>query len=127
MTAFNLQQIKDAGWLKEANYIDGRWMAADGASHLAVNDPATDNQIGQIPWGGAVETRRAIDAAHAAFTSWSLTTAAERTILLNRMAQLVRDNLDILASTPASSAWPRTFSPETWHTPSVSRATCRAA
>ena len=69
MTAFNLQQIKDAGWLKEANYIDGRWMAADGASHLAVNDPATDNQIGQIPWGGAVETPRAIDAAHAAFTS----------------------------------------------------------
>ncbi|MFW9267919.1 NAD-dependent succinate-semialdehyde dehydrogenase [Pseudomonas sp. NR3] len=98
MTAFNLQQIKDAGWLKEANYIDGLWVAADDASHFAVNDPATENQIGQIPWSGAVETRRAIDAAQAAFASWSLTTAAERAILLNRMAQLVRDNLDILAS-----------------------------
>ncbi|WP_434607895.1 NAD-dependent succinate-semialdehyde dehydrogenase [Pseudomonas sp. Z1-24] len=98
MTAFNLQQIKDAGWLKEANYIDGLWVAADDASHFAVNDPATESQIGQIPWSGAVETRRAIDAAQAAFASWSLTTAAERAILLNRMAQLVRDNLDILAS-----------------------------
>lgn len=98
MTTFNLEQIKDAGWLKEANYIDGQWVSADGASLFGVNDPATEIQIGQIPWSGAVETRRAIDAAQAAFTSWSLTTAVERAALLNRMAQLVRDNLDILAS-----------------------------
>ncbi|MBA1272925.1 NAD-dependent succinate-semialdehyde dehydrogenase [Stutzerimonas azotifigens] len=98
MTTFNLQQIKEAGWLKEANYIDGQWLPADDASLFAVNDPATETQIGQIPWSGAVETRRAIDAAQVAFTSWALTTAAERATLLNRMAQLVRDNLDILAS-----------------------------
>lgn len=98
MTTFNLEQIKDAGWLKEANYIDGQWVSADDSSSLGVNDPATETQIGQIPWSGAVETRRAIDAAQAAFSSWSLTTAAERATLLNRMAQLVRDNLDILAS-----------------------------
>jgi succinate-semialdehyde dehydrogenase/glutarate-semialdehyde dehydrogenase len=98
MNTFNLEQIKAAGWLKQANYIDGQWSAADDASVYSVNDPASETEIGQIPWSGAVETRRAIDAAQTAFTSWSLTTAAERAALLNRIAQLVRDNLDILAS-----------------------------
>ncbi|CAJ0557546.1 unnamed protein product, partial [Mesorhabditis spiculigera] len=98
MTTFNLEQIKAAGWLKEANYIGGQWVAADDANVYPVIDPATEAQIGQIPWVGAAETRRAIDAAQDAFSTWSMTTAAERAGFLGRMAQIVRDNLDILAS-----------------------------
>lgn len=75
MTAFDLQQIKDAGWLNEANYIDGHWVAADDSSYFGVNDPSTETQIGRIPWRGAVETRRAIDADQAAFACWSLVEA----------------------------------------------------
>lgn len=95
---YTLEQIKTAGWLKEANYIDGQWVAADDGRVFGVDDPATEAQIGQIPWAGALETRRAIDAAQSAFTTWSMTTAGERAALLNTMAQVVRDNLDILAS-----------------------------
>ncbi|MCB8883313.1 NAD-dependent succinate-semialdehyde dehydrogenase [Acidisoma cellulosilytica] len=98
MTRYTLEQIKAAGWLKEANYIDGRWVAADDGRVYGVDDPATEKRIGEIPWVGAAETHRAIDAAQTAFTSWSMTTAGERAGLLGRMAQLVRDNLDILAS-----------------------------
>jgi len=40
-----------------------------------MDDPATGKNIGSIAWSGAVETRRAIDAAHAAFTDWLMATA----------------------------------------------------
>jgi succinate-semialdehyde dehydrogenase/glutarate-semialdehyde dehydrogenase len=98
MTHFQPEQIKAAGWLREANYIGGAWVQADEGGAYDVTDPATEARIGQIPWVGAAETHRAIAAAQSAFTTWSMTTAAERATLLHRMAQLVRDNLDILAS-----------------------------
>ena len=92
-----LERIKSSGWLREANFINGAWVAADDDSVHAVNDPATGNAIGSIAWSGAAETRRAIDAAQAAFPAWSTTTAAERAELLHKMASIVRDNLDQLA------------------------------
>jgi len=98
MKTTSLDHIKSAGWLKEANYIAGQWVAADDGSTYDVEDPATEARIGTIPWVGATETRRAVDAAQAAFASWSMTTASERAEKLHRMAQLVRDNLDTLAA-----------------------------
>ena len=98
MTTISVQQIKSAGWLREENHIAGAWIGADDGATYGVDDPATERRIGTIPWSGAAETRRAIDAAQTAFESWSLTTAAERATLLGRMAQLVRDNLETLAS-----------------------------
>jgi succinate-semialdehyde dehydrogenase/glutarate-semialdehyde dehydrogenase len=98
MNTETLQNIKTAGWLKEANYIAGNWVAADEGGTFDVEDPATETRIGSIPWAGAAETRRAIDAAQAAFAGWSTTTAAERAEKIHRMAQLVRDNIELLAS-----------------------------
>ena len=98
MTTASLKQIKAAGWMKEANHIGGKWVPADDGRVYEVEDPATETRIGEIAWSGAVETRRAIDAAHTAFASWAMTTAAERAAFLSRMAQIVRDNLDMLAA-----------------------------
>ncbi len=93
-----LQSVKKSGWLKESNFIDGRWSGARDGATLSVEDPATGTAIGTIAWSGAAETREAIGAAHAAFGSWSLTTAAERAALLHKMAEIIRDNVEILAS-----------------------------
>ena len=93
-----LERIKSAGWLREANFINGRWVAADDGRTIAVEDPATGTQIGTIARSGAAETHRAIDAAQAAFTSWAMTTAHERADMLHAMARLVRENLDELAA-----------------------------
>ena len=93
-----LQRLKSAGWLREANFIDGHWVAADDGRTVAVDDPATGQQIGMIAKSGAAETHRAIDAADAAFAEWSTTTAAERAAKLQTMARLVRENLEELAS-----------------------------
>ncbi|MGR9256629.1 NAD-dependent succinate-semialdehyde dehydrogenase [Rhizobium leguminosarum] len=94
----SIEQLKADGWLKEANYIAGEWVGADDGKTYAVVNPATEARIGDIPWTGATETRRAIDAAHSAFVSWSRTTAAERAARLHHMAQIVYDNLDTFAA-----------------------------
>jgi succinate-semialdehyde dehydrogenase/glutarate-semialdehyde dehydrogenase len=98
MMSYIPEQLKADGWLKQANYINGQWVAADNGATFDVNDPSTNAKIGEVPWAGAPETGRAVAAAQAAFKHWSMTTAAERAAKLYQMAQMVRDNLDTLAA-----------------------------
>jgi succinate-semialdehyde dehydrogenase/glutarate-semialdehyde dehydrogenase len=83
--------------LRDANFINGAWVAADDSRVHGVDDPASGKSLGSIAWSGAAETRRAIDAAQAAFADWSMTTAAERAGFLLKIAAIVRENLDDLA------------------------------
>ncbi|MES2348249.1 MAG: NAD-dependent succinate-semialdehyde dehydrogenase [Pseudomonadota bacterium] len=92
-----LEHIKSSGWLRDANFINGAWVAADDRRVHGVDDPASGKSLGSIAWSGAAETRRAIDAAQAAFADWSMTTAAERAGFLLKIAAIVRQNLDDLA------------------------------
>ncbi|GJI90172.1 NAD-dependent succinate-semialdehyde dehydrogenase [Duganella hordei] len=92
-----LEHIKSSGWLRDANFINGAWVAADDRRVHGVDDPASGKSLGSIAWSGAAETRRAIDAAQAAFADWSMTTAAERAGFLLKIAAIVRENLDDLA------------------------------
>ncbi len=92
-----LESIKAAGWLREQNIVGGKWIAADSGDTIEVNNPATNEIIGTIPKSGKAETRRAIEAASAAFPSWSGQTAAERAALLMEMVRLIRENADALA------------------------------
>ncbi|MHC4245977.1 MAG: aldehyde dehydrogenase family protein, partial [Planctomycetota bacterium] len=57
--------------MREANLIDGAWVAADSGRTLEVLDPATDALIGSVPAMGGAETRRAVDAAAGAFPAWA--------------------------------------------------------
>ena len=61
--------LKDAELFRQANCIDGKWVPADSGRALAVRNPATGDVIGQVPAMGVAETRRAIEAAHAAASS----------------------------------------------------------
>ncbi len=82
---------------KQAILVDGQWIAADSGRNIAVTDPATGETIGTIPNAGKAETRRAIEAAHAAFPAWRAKTAAERAGLLQKLAELIRQNSEALA------------------------------
>ncbi len=87
-----LDAIKAAGWLRQSNFINGQWVdAADGRT-LAVENPANAEQLGTIAWSAGAEARLAIDAADAAFASWSLSSAFERAELLIKMANTVREH-----------------------------------
>lgn len=98
MTDTVLDTLKADGWLRETNAIGGLWQSADSGDTLDVTNPATGAVIGTIAWAGAAETNAAIDAAQAAFKPWSMTLAADRAAALHRMAAIIRDHAELLAS-----------------------------
>lgn len=82
--------------MREKMLIGGAWVEADGGGTLAVVNPATGALLGTVPNGGGGETRRAIEAASAAFPAWRAKTAGERSALLHRLADLILANQDEL-------------------------------
>ena len=80
------------------NLIDGQWIPADGGASIDVADPATDEVIASVPSVGEAETRRAIDAAHAAFGPWAARSAGERGKLVARLGELMHRDADRLAA-----------------------------
>lgn len=90
-------QLKDASLLRQQAYINGEWTDADSGKTLPVTNPATGEQIGTVPVMGAAETRRAIDAANAAWPAWRKKPAAERARILRKWNDLILENTDDLA------------------------------
>jgi len=78
-------------------FIGGEWCDARSGKTFDVVDPATDATIGTVPDAGADETRFAIEAAERAFETFSMTTAAERADLLQRLSRELLANKDALA------------------------------
>jgi succinate-semialdehyde dehydrogenase/glutarate-semialdehyde dehydrogenase len=79
--------------------IDGKWCTADSGRTLGVINPATEEVIQEVAYGGRAETRRAIDAAHRAMPAWSKSTAYERAKVLKKTADLMRERADTIART----------------------------
>jgi succinate-semialdehyde dehydrogenase/glutarate-semialdehyde dehydrogenase len=90
-------QLKDLSLLRQQCYIDGKWVDADDQKTLAVNNPADGQQIGTVPNMGAAETKRAIDAANAAWPAWRARTAKERSNILRKWFDLMMANQEDLA------------------------------
>lgn len=82
--------------LRQQCPIDGAWVDADSGKTLAVTNPATGDVIAHVPLMGATETRRAIDAAHAAMPAWAARTAGDRSRVLRRFFDLMLENQDAL-------------------------------
>src|SRR5262245_38093314 len=80
-------------------YIDGKWCDADSGRTLGVINPATEEVIVEIAYGGRAETRRAIEAAHRALPAWMKTTVYDRARVLKKTAELMRDRRAAIART----------------------------
>jgi len=89
--------LKDPKLLRQQCYIDGQWVDAEGGKTLAVTNPATGEVLGTVPNMGAAETRRAIEAAHAAWHAWRAKTAKERSAILRKWSDLMLANQEDLA------------------------------
>jgi succinate-semialdehyde dehydrogenase/glutarate-semialdehyde dehydrogenase len=89
--------LKDPTLLRQANLINGAWIGAESGRTLDVLNPATGELVGKVPSLNAAETRRAIEAAHAAQKLWRALTAKERQKPLRRLFDLMMENQDDLA------------------------------
>lgn len=90
-------KLQDMNLFCEQGYINGEWVAAESGETIDVTNPANGERLGCVPKMGAAETRRAIEAANAAWPAWREKTAKERAAILMRWFDLIHDNRDDLA------------------------------
>lgn len=89
--------LKDPSLFRTQAYIGGRWVDADDGAVLTVRNPADGSVLGTVPKMGAAETRRAIEAANAAWPAWRALTAGARAKILRRWFDLIVENQEDLA------------------------------
>lgn len=81
--------------------------AAEGAT-FTVTEPATGAALAEVAQAGPVDVDRALAAAHAAFDdgrgTWARTNATERGRVLHRVAELLRERVDLFATAEARGA-----------------------
>ena len=90
--------LSDPELLRNQNFINGRWVAADNGAVSEVRNPSTGEIVGTVPAMGAEETRRAIEAAQAALPQWRAKTAKERGAIIHKIAELMLTHRDDLAA-----------------------------
>ena len=89
--------LQDPSLFRTESYVNGEWINADSGMRFDVDNPADGSVITSVPNCGAVETKRAIDAANAALPAWRAMTAKQRGALLRRWFDLMLLNADDLA------------------------------
>ena len=90
-------KLQDMNLFREQGFINGEWVDAESGETIDVTNPATGERLGSVPKMGQVETRRAIEAANAAWPAWREKTAKERAAILMRWFDLMHENKDDLA------------------------------
>ncbi len=80
-------------------YIDGKWCEAEGGGSLGVINPATEEVLAEVAYGGRADARRALEAAGRAMPAWMKLTAWDRAKVLKKTAELMRERADAIART----------------------------
>jgi aminomuconate-semialdehyde/2-hydroxymuconate-6-semialdehyde dehydrogenase len=92
-----LGQSVPAAGLKIPNYLAGQFAEPLGGGWLDNYEPATGRVYSQVADSDARDVEQAAAAAAAAFPSWSRESPAERGRVLNRIADLIEQQLEALA------------------------------
>ncbi|MHA7283491.1 acetaldehyde dehydrogenase ExaC [Arthrobacter sp. TMS2-4] len=79
------------------NWIGGEWVSPIKGQYFENISPVTGKAFCEVARGTAEDIELALDAAHKAAPSWGKTSAAERAQVLNRIADRMEENLEMLA------------------------------
>jgi phenylacetaldehyde dehydrogenase len=74
-------------------WIGGEWVKAESGKTYTVANPATEEEIAQVPLGGKADVDKAVKAARKAFPIWSRKTQEERSRILNQIAVSIEKHL----------------------------------
>ena len=86
------------------NFIGGEFVEpADGAREDVIN-PATGDVIASAPLSSEEDVNRAVAAAKSAFDTWGVTTPAERSLALLKLADRIEENADEIADIESANA-----------------------
>jgi aldehyde dehydrogenase len=79
------------------NFIGGKWVAPQSGKYFDNVSPVTGKAVCKIARSDAADVEAALDAAYAAKDAWGRTSVVERAIILNRIADRMEANLELLA------------------------------
>jgi aldehyde dehydrogenase len=87
-------QVKE----KYDNYINGKWTPPSTGQYFEVVSPVDGKLFSKAAHSAKLDVEMAVDAATVAFASWSQTSATERSIILNKIADRIEANLEFIAA-----------------------------
>lgn len=79
------------------NFIGGEWVAPVKGEYFENVTPVTGNVFCEVARSTSEDIELALDAAHKAKTAWGQTSVAERANILNKIADRMEENLEMLA------------------------------
>ena len=79
------------------NFIGGEWVAPVDGEYMDNITPVTGEVFCQVARGKAADIELALDAAHKAAPEWGRTSAAERALVLHRIADRIEEHLEEIA------------------------------
>lgn len=82
---------------KYENYINGEWTPPVKGQYFENVTPVTGKVFTQVARSTSEDIEHALDAAHAAKDAWGSTSVAERANILNKIANRIEENLELLA------------------------------
>ena len=91
-------ELKNPALLREQAYINGEWISAPDGMTFDVTNPADGSLVATVPQLDVAATRKALEAANAAWPQWRAKTAKERALILRRWFDLMVENKDDLAA-----------------------------
>src|SRR5690625_4161149 len=80
---------------KLKNFINGEWVAVEKST--AVNNPATGEEIVQVPLSGETDVNDAVQAAKKAQKEWALVPAPQRAEILLEVGNLMKERKERLS------------------------------
>eukprot|EP01137_Pigoraptor_chileana_P027574 Opistho-2@10361 len=80
------------------NYIGGKFVAPVNGKYFDNISPIDGKIFTKAAHSSKEDLELAVNAAHEAFKTWSKTSSTERSIILNKIAQRMEDNLEYLAT-----------------------------
>ena len=79
------------------NFIGGKWVEPAAGRYFENRSPMNGQLLCEVARSDATDVEAALDAAHAAKDAWGRASAAERAQVLNRIADRMEENLELLA------------------------------
>ncbi|MDF2645114.1 MAG: aldehyde dehydrogenase [Paenibacillus sp.] len=79
------------------NFIGGQWTAPIKGQYFDNPSPVNNRVFCEVPRSSSEDIELALDAAHAAKDAWGRTSVAERAVILNKIADRMEANLEMLA------------------------------
>ncbi|NIB38698.1 aldehyde dehydrogenase [Pseudomaricurvus alkylphenolicus] len=82
------------------NFIDGQWCSSESSRTFEVRNPAVWSEVlHRYPKSTDKDTARAVESASNAFASWKSVALSEKSTIMRRMCELIREHRDQIAVT----------------------------